>query len=336
MPNNIDTKKTKICTLGPSSYKKKILLKLREKGVNIFRINMSHTQIKDLPYKIKYLKKNKIKNICIDTEGAQIRTTKVQKKIFLKKGQKIILKNQQELSNDKEINLYPNFNLINQKLNGNIFVGFNNLELKIKKKNKKKNLLITEVIKSGFLESNKGVHFSDSNLNLSPLTEKDEKAIIYAKKAGIKYFAMSFVNESQDVDLLRHLAGKNIKVISKIETKNALKNLNKIIDKSDAILIDRGDLSRYVPIYQIPIAQEYVIEIANKKSTPVYVATNLLETMIEKSEPTRAESHDIYSSLKKGADGLVLAAETAIGKFPVECVDFLNNCIKAHNKRFKI
>lgn len=328
--------KTKICTLGPSSYKKKVLIKLKKKGVNIFRINMSHTQIKDLPNKINYLKKNKIKNICIDTEGAQIRTTKVKSRILLKKGKKIILKNQKELSDDRIINLYPSFNLINQKINSKIFLGFNNLVLKIKKKNIKENFLITEVVKSGFLESNKGVHFSNSNLRLSPLTNKDKEAINYAKKAGIKYFAMSFVNESQDVDLLRDLAGKNVKVISKIETNKALKNLNKIIDKSDAILIDRGDLSRYVPIYQIPIAQEYVIKIANKKLTPVYVATNLLETMIEKSEPTRAESHDIYSSLKNGADGLVLAAETAIGKFPVECVDFLNNCIKAYNKSFRI
>ena len=102
------------------------------------------------------------------------------------------------------------------------------------------------------------------------------------------------------------------------------------------MLIDRGDLSRYIPIEQIPLAQEQVINFLNKINKPTYVATNLLETMIEQNLPTRAESHDVYSTLKQGAKGLVLAAETAIGKDPVACVKFLKKCIKEFNRSKKI
>ena len=123
-------------------------------------------------------------------------------------------------------------------------------------------------------------------------------------------------------------------LISKIETLNAIKNLKKISIFSNAILIDRGDLSREVSIEKIPLAQKYIVDFAKKSNIPVYIATNLLETMVKDLSPTRAESHDIYSTLNQGAFGLVLA-ETAIGKYPVECVKFLKKCIKIYNKSFK-
>ena len=121
-------------------------------------------------------------------------------------------------------------------------------------------------------------------------------------------------------------------LISKVETHNAIRNLKKISRLTNAILIDRGDLSREVPIEKIPMAQEHIVQTSKKNRTPVYVATNLLETMINDLSPTRAESHDIYSTLKQGAFGLVLAAETAVGKHPIECVKFLKKCIKNFNK----
>ena len=122
-------------------------------------------------------------------------------------------------------------------------------------------------------------------------------------------------------------------MISKIETLNAINNLKEISKISNAVLIDRGDLSREVPIEKIPLAQEYIIKESKKNKKPVYVATNLLETMIKDSSPTRAESHDIYSTLNQGASGLVLAAESAIGKNPIECVIFLKKCISAYNAK---
>ena len=191
--------------------------------------------------------------------------------------------------------------------------------------------MLAEVVNPGSLESNKGVH-TNSKISLNPLTDKDIKAIKIGLKYKIKYYAMSFVNKGNDVYNLRKLLNKNSVIISKIETLNALKNLSNISKESNALLIDRGDLSRYISIDKIPAIQEGIAKLARKKKVPLYVATNLLETMINESNPTRAESHDIYSTLNQGVQGLVLAAETAIGKDPVECVKFLRKCLNNFGK----
>jgi len=326
-----------ICTLGPSSYNSSVLKKLQNLKVNIFRINLSHTSKNDIYNKIIYLKKNKIKNICIDTEGAQVRTTKVKNKILFKKNKKVIISISAKLSSKKKINLYPNFDLLKCNIGTKINIGFNNLALIVKKKNYKSKILTAKVIDEGYLESNKAVHINQ-NINLPALTAKDLFAIDLAIKNGIKFFAMSFVNKENDIKQIRKLIKNNTFLISKIETRSALQNLEKISKKSDALLIDRGDLSRYVPIEEIPTAQEKIINHGKEKNVPIYVATNLLETMIKEHQPTRAESHDIYSTLKQGASGLVLAAETAIGRNPIDCVKFLKKSIsvfKKQNKLFK-
>lgn len=318
-----------ICTIGPSSSTSLILKKLKKEGVNIFRINMSHTKLSKLPIILKNLKKNIGKNnICIDTEGAQLRTTLVKKKVFIKKNKILKIFNEDYLSNNKNIYLYPKFDILSIPKHTKIFVGFDGIILKIIKKDYKKNYLIAKVLSSGFLDSNKGVHI-DKKIKLDCLTRKDYSAIEFAKKQGINKFAMSFVNSGKDVDKIRKIIGYKSFLISKIETLNAIKNFEQISNSSNAVLIDRGDLSREVPIEKIPLAQENIIKLSKKNKIPVYVATNLLETMIKDVSPTRAESHDIYSTLKQGSSGLVLAAESAIGINPVECVIFLKKCINA-------
>ncbi len=324
-----------ICTIGPSSSSPSILKKLNKEGVNIFRINMSHTDLTKLPKTLSILQKHIDKDkICIDTEGAQLRTTLVKKKIYLKKNKIIKIFNDKNISTKKKIFFYPKFDILSIPNNTKIYVGFGGIILKVINRNKNNNSLIAKVIEEGNLESNKGVHI-DYKINLSCLTEKDISAINYSMKRGIKNFAMSFVNSAKDIQSIRKIIGKKSFLISKIETLNAIKNLKKISTFSNAILIDRGDLSREVSIEKIPLAQKYIVDFAKKNSIPVYIATNLLETMVKDLSPTRAESHDIYSTLNQGAFGLVLAAETAIGKYPVECVKFLKKCIKIYNKSFK-
>lgn len=319
-----------ICTLGPSSFKKSILSKLKILGVDIFRINLSHTNKKDISKKIDFLRKNKIKNICLDTEGAQIRTTIIPKKKYLNKNKIIKLFNRDKNSDAKNISLFPKFDIFSLKKGIEIDIGFDNLRLKVIKKFNKK-YATAKVIKPGHLESRKGVHIH-KNIYIPPFTEKDEYAIKLASKKNIKYFALSFVNNHKDVVSLKKKLKRNFFIISKIETLNAIDDLKKICKSSNALLIDRGDLSRYVPIEKIPIIQEYIIKVSNKYKRPTYVATNLLETMVTQRSPTRAESNDIYSTLKQGAKGLVLAAETAIGSFPVDCVKFLKRCITIYKK----
>ena len=329
-------KKKIICTIGPSSSNRTVLSGLKKNGVDIFRINLSHTSLKQLSSKINLLKKNKIKNICIDTEGAQARTTKVKKKIFLKKNKKVKICIKDNYSNKDVIYLYPNFNLMSVKIGSKIFIGFDNLEIKVTQKNLKQKFLIGKVVNDGLLESNKSVHFN-CNIKLPPLTDKDIAAIKYSVKNHIKIFAMSFVNNHKDVEKIRTLVGKSSFLISKIETDNAIKNLKNILKKTNALLIDRGDLSRYVRIEKIPLAQRYICNVARQNKTPVYVATNLLESMVKNIQPTRAESNDIFTTLENGADGLVLAAESAIGNYPILAANFLKECINvfAHKKKIK-
>ena len=317
-----------ICTLGPSSLNKNVIIKFKSLGVDLYRINMSHTSLRSLEKKIIFLKKLGIKNICIDTEGAQIRT-KCKKKIFLKKGEKIKISNNIK----SKLFFFSEINFSKLKINTIIKVGFDNLQLKILKIIKS-NYFLTEVVSSGILEKNKGVHFS-RNINLPCLTEKDKEAILIAKKNNVKYFALSFASHPNDVKKLRKLIGKKSFLISKIETKKAITNLKSIIKNSDAILIDRGDLSRYVNYEKIPIAQEVIIKEGIKRKKDVYVATNLLESMINNFFPSRAESHDIYNTLNQGAKGLVLAAETAIGNNPLEVVKYIKKSIKVFKNKKK-
>ena len=324
-------KKKIICTLGPSTLKNKTIKNLQTAKVDIFRYNLSHLNRNLLEFnlnKFKFLNKK----VCIDTEGAQVRTTKVKKKFFLKKDKKIIIKNKIDYSTSKIINLYPKINLNNARLGDKIQIGFDDLELKILKI--KKDELLVKVIVDGYVDSNKGVHFQKT-MKLNYLTDKDFECIKLAKKYGINKFALSFTNKAYDVIRFRKIIGNKSFLISKIETKNALKNLSQIIKYSDAILIDRGDLSRYVKISKIPIIQLKILKKSLKLKKETYVATNLLETMVLSKNPTRAESNDVFFSLLSGASGLVLAAETAIGKYPFECINFINECIMNYNRFLK-
>jgi len=320
-----------IATLGPSSLNKNVLSKLKNE-VDIFRLNMSHLNLTQLKKNLQFLKKNSIKNICIDTEGAQIRTIFYPKKKFLKKNEIYKLTND-KINLKNTIQLYPEFNFAKIKLNSRVKIGFNGLELKVIKLHQ--NQLICKVNQPGYLEANKGVHFDD-NIFLQPLTNKDKLAIKIAKKFNVKIFALSFANNFKDVKYLKSLITKKDIIISKVETKKGFLNRKSITSLSDAILVDRGDLSRYIEISKIPLAQRLIINDAMKLKKKVYVATNLLETMINSNEPTRAESNDIFSSLESGCSGLVLAAETAIGKYPISCVEFLKKCILVFTKKDSI
>jgi pyruvate kinase len=146
---------------------------------------------------------------------------------------------------------------------------------------------------------------------------------------GIRHVALSFASSAADVDLLRALLPEESTLISKIESRAGVRNRDEIIDASDAVLIDRGDLSREVPLEYVPFYQKAIVRQANRWNRPVYVATNLLESMVTKRQPTIAEMNDIANTLLDGVHGLVLAAETAVGVDPIGTVDAVVRCVKA-------
>ena len=306
------------CTLGPSTLNKDFL-KFSNKKVSLLRLNMSHIKIKQLESTIKFIRKFSKVPICIDTEGAQIRSKVIKKRNYKYNDQLIIFKNKGNFK------IYPPEIFNKLKKNDSLNIGFDGLEIKIIKILKDK--MICKTLKSGLLENNKGVHLINRNMLLDFVTKKDEEAIKIAKSMNIKYFALSFTNTSKDIVKFNKLLKNKIKIF-KLETKMAIKNLNKIISTGNNFLIDRGDLSKDVSIEMIPVVQRKILRRANLKNKKVYVATNFLESMINNSYATRGETNDIYNTLEMGASGIVLAAETAIGKYPKECITFLKKIIK--------
>jgi|TARA_B100001964_G_scaffold47289_1_gene52859 pyruvate kinase len=311
-----------ICTLGPTTLNKEFLRFAKNK-ISLLRLNMSHLSLNNLEKKIKFIKKHTNIPICIDTEGAQIRT-KVKNEKLLKKGQKVKIGQQ-----ENNLILYPSSIYTQIKVNDILNVGFSNLKLKVIKK---KNYILCKVLSSGKLENNKGVHVENRKVILNYLTKKDFEAIKMGKKYNISNYALSFTNSTNDIIKFNNLLKRENKIF-KVETLQAIKNFKSFLKMGDRFLIDRGDLSKDVRLENIPIIQRNLFKIRNKrKNKKIFVATNLLESMLENNYPTRGEANDIYNSLEIGADGLVLAAETAIGKHPQDTVLFLERMIKVFKK----
>ena len=320
-----------LCTLGPSSLNKRVISRLEDLGVHMFRLNLSHTKITVLQKQISFIQSNTAIPLCLDTEGAQIRTGALKDgEIELQENLKVEIPKKIIAGNKKRFNLYPE-NIIKDLNIGDILsIDFNSALLQII--NKTKNKLLLKVIIGGIIGSNKAVSVN-RKVKLNSLTLKDINAIEIGLKNNVKHFALSFANNENDVQDIRKKIGKNNFLISKIESAEGLFNKKEIIDYSDAILIDRGDLSREVSIHKIPQIQRDLIKIANKNKTEVYVATNLLESMIINSSPTRAEVNDVYNLLESGANGLVLAAETAIGKHPIACANMIKKLINEFSSK---
>lgn len=320
-----------LCTLGPSSLNQKVIQRLDELEVSLFRINLSHTKSEDLRNIINQIRSYSNTEICIDTEGAQIRTGDfVNKSIEVKSNQVIKVLRDLKVNSNDAINFYPAYIFDELQTGDLITIDFNSVLAQVS--NVDKDVILLRVLNGGAIGQNKAVTIN-RDIPMKPLTIKDLECIEIAKEMKITQYALSFANRGSDVDYVRSLVGKDATIISKIECNNGLKNLSEITQKSDAILIDRGDLSREQPIERIPVLQEKIIEVAKKLSTDVYVATNLLETMITSPMPTRAEVNDIYHTLKSGANGLVLAAETAIGKYPTQAVEMVRKLMHEYNQK---
>ena len=308
-----------LCTLGPSSMSERVIKRLTDQGATLFRINLSHTNLSDLPTAIELIQRNSIVPICLDTEGAQVRNGPLTGgSVFLAEHALIQGRRLEAHGNSECFSFYPDFVVDLLEIGDFISIDFNAVLVQVIAK--EVGAVTMRVLNSGVMGQNKAVSVNRL-LALPALTNKDYSAINIGRSMGILDYALSFAHCGADVDLIRDLCGSNSRIISKIECRNGLANLVDIITKSDAILIDRGDLSREVAIEQIPMIQHQIIRQCNAAGRKVYVATNLLESMIKQPGPTRAEVNDVITTLASGADGLVLAAETAIGINPIATVN---------------
>ena len=235
-----------LCTIGPSTLDKDSLKKLEREDVTLLRINLSHTKIEDLSSVIEIIQENVKIPICLDTEGAQIRTGSITDNyVILNDNEKISLEPISKIQKNNLITIKPDYVLGFIEEGDLLYLDFNSVVVQVVKKGKEK--VDCRVIQGGKVGSNKAISLS-RKVFLKPLTDKDVKAVEIAKNYGIEHFALSFAQCKKDVTTFRNIIGDKAYLISKIESNLGLKHLDGIIESSDAILIDRGDLSREQPI----------------------------------------------------------------------------------------
>ena len=337
------TKVEIIVTIGPKSINDNILTGLKEAGATSYRINLSHSNPIDLDNYFTRIRNNGIKP-SIDTQGAQLRVEELPDIKEFKEGQEIVISFSQNDSKSEGRDKDPeagsrkprivlNHPEVNSQMEAGDKLKIDFTGLVVKLTNKYESYWLGEVIAGGTAMINRAVDIQGKAINLSPLTKFDIDAIEYALEKGCDEIFASFISSAEDVKLVRSVIGPKTKLISKIESARGVANAQEIIDTSDAILIDRGDLSREISIASVPMAVRSIVNLAKQKSRPVYVATNVLDSMMTSQLPSRAEISDVYTLLNSGVTGLVLAAEVAIGENPVEStalVDYLVRLYRNH------
>ena len=314
-------RKTKIiATVGPSVDSKNKIHELIDSGADVIRLNFSHGSHEDHKNIVNWVR-DYPKSIAImqDIQGPKIRTGISQEGTFLEAGQVIELTSKESNSTDKSIFInYENL-LTDIKPGERIFIDDGQVVMRVIELNGKKMTANIEI--GGELRDNQGVAFPDSKLSVSAITLKDKEDLAYGKKIGVDIVAVSFVRKASDITEVKALVESNIKIIAKIELKEAMKNLDSIIDESDGVMVARGDLGVQLPLEQVPFAQKKILDTANYKGKISITATEMLQSMKISFRPTRAEVTDITNAILEGTDAVMLSAETSIG-------DHTNNVVK--------
>jgi pyruvate kinase len=303
-----------------------IVKELDARGVDLFRINLSHTPLDEVERSIRFLRQHSSTPICLDTNGAQVRCGTMEADVLLEKGASVRLESKKVLGTASRLTLWPPSIFEELEIGSSVSIDFDGALLRLTAV--ARDFAQAEVVEPGCVKSNRAVTIQPSP-RLPALTEKDIRAIEIGVDLGLLHFALSFASSGADVARLRSLLPSSAYIISKIESREGVRQMDAIICASDAVLIDRGDLSREIPIEHVPVYQKHIIRRANTWNKPAFVATNLLESMVRNQRPTVAEANDIMNTLIDGAHGLVLASETAIGDYPIRAVDMIRRVITA-------
>ena len=324
-----------IATVGPACSSKEVLCKMIDEGVDVFRLNFSHSDKATHQNIINTINEintefNLNIGILADLQGPKLRVGEVENNsVFLNDGDYINIVNEKCLGSAKKIYLsYASFaNDVN--IGELILIDDGKIQLEITETNKKDSV-IAKVIHGGNLSSRKGVNLPRTKVSLPSLTEEDIENALFAIENNVDWIALSFVRSADDVaELKKLIADKDghASVIAKIEKPEALDDLDCIIDTADAIMVARGDLGVEVSFERVPLIQKLIVNKCICKAKPVIIATQMMESMIENFSPTRAEANDVANAVLDGADALMLSGETSIGKFPVETIRSMQNII---------
>lgn len=324
-----------VATLGPATANKKMIKKLFNAGVTMFRINSSHGDVdfhgQNLAYIREVEKEEKtLIPVLLDLQGPKIRIGNIGEPIELKKGEIIKFKHQDKIVNDILPVDYKG--MANDVTIGEmILIDDGKIQLEVQKVENE--IIYAKVLTDGLLKPRKGINIPGSTGSIDVLTERDLTFVKFAVENNFDYVGLSFVREAEDViklrEILKGYGKEDIKIISKIEKPQAVDNIDKIIEVSDGIMVARGDLGIEISTEKVPIVQKTIIRKANLKRKVVIVATQMLESMIENPIPTRAETSDVANAILDGTDAIMLSGETAAGAYPVEAVEMMKKIADA-------
>jgi len=330
-----------VCTIGPSSASKEIISSLIKNGMDVARLNFSHGDhdthkkvieiIRDVS--VRY---NRPIAILQDLQGIKIRVGFIESgAIELKKGRTLLLVPGSGVGNQERIFIsYPAL-LKDAKRGDRILLDDGLIQLHVL--SRAKNALKTRIVEGGILRDRKGVNLPGVKLSIPSFTEKDKRDLLFGIQVGVDYVAISFVRDAGDVrEVKKWLKEKRqqIPLIAKIEKPEAVYNIEEILSEVDGIMVARGDLGVEVPPEEVPLIQKKLIDYANKRGKIVITATQMLESMTEHLRPTRAETTDVANAVLDGTDALMLSAETATGKYPVDALNMMDRII-THTESIK-
>ena len=325
-------RKTKIvCTIGPATESEEMLKKMIRAGMNVARINFSHGGYEENKEKIETIKRvreelNVPVALVLDTKGPEIRTGVLEsgnEKVTINEGDTFTFVNDEIIGNETKASISYKKLYEDVKVGSKILVDDGALEFEVTEIVGKD--VVCKALNTAKLGSRKTVNVPGLKLNLPALSEKDITDITNGIKADFDYIAASFVRRASDVQEIRALlnanGGENIKIISKIESQEGIDNFEEILELSDGIMVARGDMGVEIPIEQVPIVHKQFIKRCNEVGKPVITATQMLESMISNPRATRAEVSDVANAIFDVTGAIMLSGESAMGKYPVECVN---------------
>lgn len=315
-----------VCTIGPASEAKDTLKAMIEAGMNVARFNLSHGSRDDHRQRINAVRQaaketGRNVGILLDLAGPRIRLGRLAAPVFLRAGQDLTLTTEDVLGNEERIAVnYPGLPQ-DVKPGDTILLGDGVVALKVRATGP--DYVLCRVENDGEVSSHKGVNLPGVKTSLPALTDKDVGDLHFAVEEGADFVAASFVRKAQDVLAVRKVleeAGADIPIIAKIETWEAVEKIEEIIKVADGVMVARGDLGLEVGAEEVPLLQKRIISRCNRLGKPVITATQMLESMVNNPRPTRAEASDVANAIMDGTDAVMLSAETAAGKYPVEAV----------------
>lgn len=323
--------KTKlVCTLGPSSRDIETLKKMAESGMDVARINSGHSEVEEIRDYIDLVGKagkaaNKRVAVMLDLQGPRLRVGPIDGgSAELEPGQEFTISTVRKAGD--RTGVYVEYDGLTSDLQPGQLVLMDDGLIRVRIKEIAPPYVKCEVLEGGILLQGKGMNFPDSKLNLAAFTDRDRTYLEAGLSSGIDWVAQSFVRTAADVQgLIQAMEelGMRVPVMAKIEKSEAVGNIGEILEVADGVMVARGDLGVEMEIEEVPIVQKELIDKAVHAALPVVTATQMLESMVNKPRPTRAEASDVANAILDGSDALMLSAETSIGEYPVQCVDMM-------------